>query len=304
MFEQLCAVTGRNLKIYLRDKGAVFFSLLSMLIVIGLMIFFLGSMNIEGITDILGQFPNRDAEADEKNAKLLVQAWTCAGIISINAVTVTLAVLSGMIKDKVNGKLNSIYTAPVSRIVIAAGYVLAAWISSVFICMLTLAVTELYGVVCGMEMFSLAAHIQLMGMIVVNSFTYASFMYVVAALAKSEGAWSGLGTVLGTLVGFLGGIYLPIGSLSESIGNIMKCTPVIYGTAMFRSVMTKDIMSAAFHDVPDEIITAYRKMMGIDLYVFDKSVTVGMDIGLLFIFGAVFLMIGAAIVKHEKKSDR
>ena len=60
----------RNIRIYLRDRGAVFFSLLSMLIVILLMILFLGDMNISAITDMLSQLPGRDAEQDEKNARL------------------------------------------------------------------------------------------------------------------------------------------------------------------------------------------------------------------------------------------
>lgn len=110
---QFMAIMGRNLKMYFRDKGAVFFSLLSMFIVIGLMVFFLGDMNIEGITGFLADYPGRDATKDAKNAELLILTWTFAGIISINAVTITLGVYSVMIKDRVNGKLNSIYTAPV-----------------------------------------------------------------------------------------------------------------------------------------------------------------------------------------------
>ena len=97
--EQFLAITGRNMKIYLRDRGAVFFSLLSTFIVIGLMVFFLGDMNIEGILGILEEFPGRDVAEDEKNAKLLVLSWTSAGILAINAVTVTLAVFSGMIRQ-------------------------------------------------------------------------------------------------------------------------------------------------------------------------------------------------------------
>ena len=51
--EQYLSLTKRNLKIYLKDKGAVFFSLLSMAIVICLMLFFLGDMTINAITNIL-----------------------------------------------------------------------------------------------------------------------------------------------------------------------------------------------------------------------------------------------------------
>lgn len=304
MAEQLRTITGRNLKLYLRDRGTVFFSLLSMLIVIGLMVLFLGDIQKENMMDLFEMFPGRDTAADEKNAGLLILSWTCAGILSINAVTVTLSALSSMIKDKASGRLNAIYTAPVSRLVIALGYVLAAWAASVIICMLTLLITETYGAACGLEWFSAVTHMQLVGMIMANSFTYAAMMYVAAVLIQSEGAWSGLGTIIGTLTGFLGGIYLPVGQLSDSVGNFMKCSPIIYGAAMFRDIMTKNILETTFAGIPEEITDTYREMMGIDLVAFGHKVPAGMSLALLLVFGVVFLMIGAAVARYKKRTDR
>lgn len=302
--EQFLAITGRNLKIYFRDRGAVFFSLLSMIIVICLMVFFLGDMNIENTAGLLRDFPGRDEAVDKKNAELLILAWTCAGILSINAVTVTLSCYSVMIKDRVSGKLNSIYTAPVRRGIITAGYIAAAWLASVIVCTITLVITEAYCVVQGMDAYSAAEHVQLFGMIMVNSFAYASLMYLIAMLAKTEGAWSGLGTTVGTLVGFLGGIYIPIGALSGVIGNVMKCTPVIYGTAMFRNVMTRGIMETLFSNVPGELTDEYRLVMGIDLDVFDRLVGIREEWILLFLCGVVFLAAGAAMLTYGRRTDR
>lgn len=301
---QLFALTGRNLKLYFRDKGAVFFSLLSTFIVIGLMVFFLGDMNIESVEDILSQFPGRDAGADKTNAELLVFVWTCAGILSINAVTVTLAAYTVMIRDRVTGKLNSIYTAPISRITIAGGYMLSAWIASVCVCVLTLFIVELIGVTKGLTIFDFIVHVKLIGMIGANSFAYVGIMYVVALIAQTEGAWSGIGTIIGTLVGFFGGIYIPIGSLSDMIGNIMKCTPVIYGTAMFRKVMMQELLNVTFEGLPAEVNEGYCEVMGIELEVFGTQIGTGQEICILVVCGLVFLLIGATIMKYGKKADR
>ena len=302
--EQFLAMTGRNMKIYLRDRGAVFFSLLSMFIVIGLMMFFLGDMNVESVTNLLQQFPGRELAEDKKNAQLLILSWTSAGIISINAVTVTLSSYSGMIKDRVNGKINAIYTAPVSRVTIAAGYIAAAWISSVFVCIVTLFLTEMYGLMKGIPFFSILTHLQLLGLIMVNSFVFAALMYPVAMIAKTEGAWSGLGTVIGTLVGFFGGIYIPIGSLSSVIAGVMKGTPVIYSTAMFRSIMMDEMIQKTFKDIPEEVILEYREVMGIDAKVFDRMLTVTEEWILLLLCGIIFLVVGACMLKYGKKTDR
>lgn len=301
---QLFAITSRNLKQYLRDRSAIFFSLLSMFIVIVLMFFFLGDANVDSITSLLAQFPGRDPERDKENTRLLVLAWTCAGMVSINAVTVTQASLSYMIKDRESGKLSSIYTAPVSRLVIAAGYVLAAWISSLIVCSLTLIITEVYCVAQGMAAFSFASHMKLLGFIAANSFTYATLMYLVAAVVKSGGAWGGLGTIIGTLVGFLGGIYFPIGQLADSISAMMKCTPVIYGAALFRSEMTAVILNQTFEGIPEEVVTEFNRVMGNELTIGDHVLGAPEELAVLLISGTVFLIAGAAVVRFSKKSDR
>lgn len=302
--QQFIFFTMRNLKIYLRDRAAIFFSLLSTLIVILLMVFFLGDMNIEGLKGLLAEFPDRDAALDAENAELIILAWTCAGILSINAVTVTLSAYSVMIKDKASGKLNSIYTAPISRLIIAAGYICASVLCSIVICVITLAITEVYGCMKGLAPFSPLTHLQLLGMIAVNSFSFASLMYVIGAVAKTEGAWSGIGTVIGTLVGFLGGIYIPIGALSNTIGHLMKCTPVIYTTAMFRRVMLHDILNTTFDGLPDVAYREYCTAMGIDLTLFGKTLSVPQELSILTAFGMIFLVIGILVLKYGKKTDR
>ena len=301
---QFVELVKRNMRIYLRDRGAVFFSLMSMVVVIVLMLFFLGDMNVNALTGFLKDIQGRDAAEDEKNAKLVVLMWTCSGIISINAVTVTLSSLAAMIKDRTTGKINAIYTSPVSRVVISAGYICSAWLSSVVVCTATLAITEVYCVMQGAEAFSFIVHLKLLGMITVNSFTYAAIMYIAAIAAKTEGAWSGLGTIVGTLVGFLGGIYLPIGSIADGIASAMKCTPVIYSTVMFRNVMTKPVLESLFSDVPQDMLNEYSDVMGITLNAFNNEITVTTSLIILLVCGLAFLMLGAFLIGLKKKTDR
>ena len=81
------SLTRRNCLIFLRDRGAVFFSLLSMLIVLMLMGVFLGNMNEESVVNLLNQYGGaRNKDLDAAHAKELVQYWTLAGILIVNAV--------------------------------------------------------------------------------------------------------------------------------------------------------------------------------------------------------------------------
>ena len=60
-------LTLRNMKIFLRNKSEVFFSFLSVFIILGLYVLFLGDVQVRNIQSIVGQdFPEIEA---------LVYAW-------------------------------------------------------------------------------------------------------------------------------------------------------------------------------------------------------------------------------------
>lgn len=298
---QYTQLVKRNLLIYLRDKGVVFFSLLSMLVVLCLMIFFLGDINIDVLTDKLATLPNRDAAQDEANAFLLVLAWTIGGIVPVNAVMVTLSSYSTMIKDKNSKRSDAIYTSPVKRSVIALSYITSTCLAAIIICMLTFAIAEVYFVLKGAQALSVLSHIKIILMIIVNSFSYSAIMYLFATLVKTESAWSGFGTVIGALVGFFGGIYMPIGQLSEVLQDIVKCTPVIYSTVMFRSVICEDMMNVLFDGVPSAVSDIYGETMGICIKLFGEAVSPAACCVILIASGLVCLGFGMLIMNYRRR---
>lgn len=50
----MIAMVNRNLKMFFRDKSAVFFSLLTVFIIIGLYVLFLWDMHVNGMDDMEG----------------------------------------------------------------------------------------------------------------------------------------------------------------------------------------------------------------------------------------------------------
>lgn len=296
---QYTTLVKRNMTIYLRDKGAVFFSLLSMLIIIVISMLFLGDVNAETIADILSQLPNRDVNADKENAKLFFLLWTVGGVISINAATVTVAVYSVVIKDKTDGISGAISTSAVSGGVISAAYVTSAFLCSVIICSLTLAISEIYCIIQGVQVFSLTEHLQLFGMIAINSFAYSAITYFLASLIKTEGAWSGAGTLIGTLIGFLGGIYIPLGTLAPALATVLKCLPAVYGVRMFRDVMLTDITARLFEGAPDSVRDECLTELGVTFDFMSTEITNVHCIAVLAVWGVVFLALSVAVSKKR-----
>ncbi|MDD6810607.1 MAG: ABC transporter permease [Lachnospiraceae bacterium] len=293
----------RNMLVFGRDRAAVFFSVLSMLIVLGLMILFLGDMNSSNIVEALEQFGgNRNPEEDKTNADYLIQVWTLAGILLSNSVTVTMTVIGGMIEDETKNRLASFYVTPVKRIQIALGYVISAWSIGVIMCVITLAAAQMYLWLSGQTVLTLLDCVELLGMIVLNTFLYAALAYFLALFVHSESAWSGILTVIGTLVGFVGGIYLPMSMIPEKVADILKCFPFLHGAAMMRSICTKQAVETTFAGLPTEVAEGFRESMGITILFDGTEVTLSMQITYLLTLSV--LVIGMATLVSSKRAVR
>ncbi len=272
-------LTKRNCLLYIRDKGAVFFSLLSMLIVLLLMLVFLGHMNINTITGLLEQYGgSRDAAMDESNARHLIEYWTLAGILTINSITVTMAVMTQMVRDKDHNILSSFLASPVSEAVLALAYISAAIVIGTLMCIVPFGAALGYIVATGGVMLGAATIVKLMGCILLNVIIFSIITYFEACMVDSMSAWSGLNTVVGTLVGFFGAVYLPMGSLPEKVGTVLKCLPILHGTSLMRKLCCQGMLDKTFDGMPDQLITEYQNAMGITVEIGDKVVGAGFQV--------------------------
>lgn len=295
----------RNSALFLRDYSAVFFSMLSMVIILALMVIFLGNMNSEQIVSALAQYGGeRDTAQDEANAGYLIQMWTLAGILAVNTVTVTLTVLQTMIQDEEKNRLASFYVTPVKRIKIALGYILSAWVIGSGMSMVTFLVGEGYTVCQGHALLAWTDFLKVFGMIALNAFVYASVGYLMALFIHSESAWGSMLTIVGTLVGFVGGVYLPMSMLPESVGKVLKCLPVLHGAAMMRAVLTKNAMEDAFAGLPEVVKENVGEGMGITVKASADEITLQNQILILAVYGIIAMAAAGWISKRRKLRDR
>lgn len=298
-------LTRRNCMVFLRDRSAVFFSLLSMLIVLMLMGIFLGSMNVESVTDMLVKYGGiRDAALNLENAEHLVQYWTLAGLMVVNAVTVTLSVIGIMVDDGNENRLESFYSAPVSKGLLAVSYVAAAVIIGTVFCMLTLTVSLVYIRADGGAVLPFAALAQIVLYTLLNTGIFAVIMYLAALFIKSSSAWSGVATVVGTLVGFVGAIYLPMGALPEGVAKVLKYIPVLHGTSLMRKLCCEAALAATFEGLPGEVVSGYREYMGIDIIMGTRNVGSRFQLLFLGICGMIALTAVILTARRKNISDR
>lgn len=298
------AINKRNLGLYFRDYSAVFFSLLSMLIIIVLMVFFLGDINNSELLDAIKLIPGRGGDDDVNTIKNFSFLWTCAGIMTVNASTVTHAFYSNMIKDRTGNRLNSLFVMPVKRSVFVLGYVTAAWAAGVVMSILTLIVTEIIGLINGIDLLPAETLVKLILLIMLNTFVYSAIMFLLASLIKSQSAWSGIGIILGTLAGFLGGIYFPLGSMSDTMQKAVKCFPFIYGTSLFRKVMLSPVEDRFFDATPAIIRTEVDREMGMDIFLGTTQLSDPGKVGILIAVGVAFIILSTLCLSLVKQKDR
>lgn len=286
----------RNCLIYFRDKAAVFFSLLSTLIVLGLMVLFLGKANSGELVRILAQYGGaRDVALDEKNAEYMVQLWTLAGILLVNTVSISLTVLGAMVRDEAEKKSMAFYVTPIKRYKLSLGYILSAWIVSSVMCLVTLAAGELYFWLQGNDLLSVSNLLALCGLILLNTFIYSSIGYVLALFIHSNSAWGGMLTIIGTLVGFAGGIYLNVGAMSEQVATVLKCLPVLHGAGLMRQICTQEILQKTFAGVPEEVVAVVQEKMGIVVVMGENTFSVEEELVFLSVYAIIAVVVAVLL---------
>ena len=99
---QILSLTKRNMKVFLRDKTGVFFSLLSPLLVLLLFILFLGDLQISSVKvtlenyDVINLFASNFSKAVAYN-------WLIAGVLGVSCITVSFSCLAVIITDREKG---------------------------------------------------------------------------------------------------------------------------------------------------------------------------------------------------------
>jgi multidrug/hemolysin transport system permease protein len=301
----LVQLVKRNILVYTRNRANIFFSLLSMIIIIGLMAIFLGKMNADGVVELLEEYGGvREAARDRANAEQLILMWTLAGIVVVNSVTITLALVGIMVEDEDQNKLSSFFVTPVNRTLLVIGYIISAILMGIIMCTLTVVIGEIYVFITGGLLLSIIQIVKILFYIILNVFTSASMVFLLANSVHSLSSFSGLSTIVGTLVGFMAAIYLPMGMLPNKVQMVLKCFPLLYGCSFMRDTFTSKMMATTFVGIPKEVTRSYKEYMGMTVTWNDEVINNTTKIAIMIISGILFIGISALLQKRRNVMKR
>ncbi len=284
----------RNLKLFFRDKSSVFFSLLAVIIVIGLYAFFLGDQLIKGLEGL-----------KIENAEFMMNSWLIAGILSVTSISTTLGAFGVIVDDKVNKIEKDFRCSPISRSSIAGGYIISSFVVGVIMSLFAFVLGEAYIVMSGGELLPLMSMLKVLGMIILTVLAGSSMMFFIVSFFNSTNAFSTASTVIGTLIGFITGIYLPVGSMPESVAIVVKVFPISHAASVFRKIFMEIPTEKAFDGIPDKIadsaIKEINTELGVNFTIGSWEVSTLDSILILIATSAIFYILGILVVSKKKR---
>lgn len=160
---------------------------------------------------------------------------------------------------------------------------------------------------------SMQSNIEMVSLIVANTFSVTSILFVVAMLMKSVSLYSTFTGIMSALVGFVTGAFLPLGMFPANIQKIFAFIPAHHGATMMRGVMTKEPLAATFGNVTDQMVkgTFMTAQEIIDIYVAENGITymfgntqVTFPIMLTVVIGSglIFLALSIFMMKRYMKN--
>jgi len=269
----VAAIVARNLRLFFRDRLNVFFSLLGAIILFALYTLFLGNLQTEGLEQ---SFP----DVAPREVKAFVDSWMFAGIVLITTITTGLGALSVLVDDAQSGRFRDFLVSPIRRGQIVLGYLIAAVAVALLMSLLVLVLSVVYlGVIDGMWLAP-DVLVRVTGIVVLCCAAFTALSALIVSGVRTAGAFSALATIVGTVLGFVAGAYIPVGSLPDSVGNVINALPFGQAGMMLRRDFTAESLSAMTGGTP-EAEDALRQVYGIDAYVGDWLVPAGVAVAIL-----------------------
>lgn len=284
----MIALTKRNLLVFFRDRAAVFFSLLAVLIIIGLYALFLGDVWVEGFSEL-------------NSVRYLMDSWIMAGILAVTSITATMGAFGTMVDDRTKKIDKDIHSTPIKRSAVAGGYILSSYVIGVIMSVAALVLAEVYIVAFGGKLLSAAALLKTLGLILYSCFASSALVLFMVSFFKSTTAFSTASTIIGTMIGFLTGIYLPIGNLPDGVQWIVKVFPVSHAASLLRRVMMEDAMSVSFAGAPQTNVDEFSELMGVTFRFGERTATPLVSVLVLLATAVVFFLLSVLSLRRKKK---
>ena len=225
MMYALARLTARNWKVFVKDRANVFFALLAPLIVLVLYVLFLGRIQVDGLLASLEEAGVVPSAETEEAVRAFCDSWMLVGTVSCACITVPLCACGIMITDKSRGISADYLASPLPRWLPAVSYFCAVVFAGLLIGGIVLAVCLVWLAVTGGWYLTALDVLGCVGTLVLSVLASSTLLVFVVGFFRSQGAFTGLNVILGTVVGFLIGAYMPVTYFPKGVQYVTLFIP-------------------------------------------------------------------------------
>lgn len=291
----LGSLIKRNTKLFFKDKGLFFTSLITPLILLVLYATFLGNVYHDSFAMA---FPE-GMEIPDKLLDAAVGGQLISSLLAVCCVTVAFCSNMLMVQDKVNGARKDLTITPVKGTTMALGYYVSTLISTLSICLIAAGAGFLYLGKVGWYLSGKDVALILFDVFLLVMFGVA-LSSIINFFLSSQGQISAVGSIVSSMYGFLCGAYMPISQFSEGLRNALAFLPGTYATSLLRNHALRGVFAELeVEGYPNEVIDILRDVIDCNVYFFDNKVELSTMYAILG--GSVVVLVGVYVVMNVVK---
>ena len=288
----------RNTRLFFKDKGMFFTSLITPMILLVLYATFLGKVFKESFEASIPAM----VSLPEKLIDGFVGGQLVSSILAVSCVTVAFCSNMLMVQDKVSGARRDLTISPVKASTMALSYYFSTLAVTMIICIVGAALCLIYVAAVGWYM-SVGDILLLLGDIFLLVMFGTALSSIINFFLSTQGQISAVGTLVSTVYGFICGAYMPISQFGEGLQKVISFLPGTYGTSLMRN----HALAGTFREmknlhIPDTIIEKIKDSVDCNLYFYGTKA----EIPALYLVlgGTVVLLIGIYVLMNVVKGKK
>lgn len=278
----LLILTRRSAKLFFKDKGMFFSSLITPVILLILYVSFLSSIYRGSFVSALPSgFTLSESVIDG-----VVAGQLASSLLAVCCVTIAFCSNLIMIQDKVTGSVRDLTVTPVKRSVLAMGYFSASAAATLIVCLATCGLCFLYTLSQGWYLSGADIALILLDVLLLTLFGTA-LSSCLHYFLTTQGQMSAVGTLVGAGYGFICGAYMPIANFPDGLQKVLSFLPGTYATSLLHNHWMRGALGEMGDaGVPGQVLDAIRDSVDCNIYFFGKAVSQG----------AMYLILAGSVV--------
>ncbi|MGN0552580.1 MAG: ABC transporter permease [Oscillospiraceae bacterium] len=294
----LFSLVKRSIKVYFKDKGMFFTSLVTPLILLVLYGTFLRNVYESSFTDALAK---AGATVPKELINGCVGGQLVSSLLAVSCITVAFCSNLLMIQDKYTGAGKDISISPVKERTVALGYYIGSFVSTLFVCVVAAAVCFLYLKSSGWYLSGADVAKVMLDIVILVMFG-TGLSGIINCFLSTQEQMSAVGTIVSVGYGFICGAYMPISQFSAGLQKVISFLPGTYGTSLLKNHILRGVFAEMENQhFPAEVVEAIKDSVDCNIYFMNEKVTQGnmyiciISAALLAVF--VYVMINALMRK-------